>query len=405
MDGGTAPAVAAPEESGRQNRLPLLAFIADSESEAVLREGLLEALPHGFEIRRGNVRTALVALGKMATPKALIIDITGEEHPLALLGDLAHVVEPDVQVMIVGEREDVAFYRQVTRMLGAAEYLYKPLMAEMVARHFGAQITHSSLGTSALGGRMVTITGARGGTGATTVAANLAWYLAVVARRHTVLLDADLVTGTAAMLLGAQAGPGLRSALESPARVDELFVERSASLVVDRLSLLAGEERLSEQPGCVPGAPGKLVEMMRRRFNFVVADVPFRPSTLNRELLDLTQQRVIVLTPTLGSVRDALRLLALPAGAAQARRAVLVLNRAGQPGGMTRKQVEEALQLTVDVAIPDLPRILGAAESLGDPAAAPRSGFRTGIVDLAREVSFVRVMEPVPKRRWWKRAK
>ncbi len=84
---------------------------------------------------------------------------------------------------------------------------------------------------------------------------------------------------------------------------------------------------------------------------------------------------------------------------------MLVLNRAGQPGGMTRKQVEEALQLTVDVAIPDLPRILGAAESLGDPAAAPRSGFRTGIVDLAREVSFVRVMEPVPKRRWWKRAK
>ena len=404
MDGGSTIAPAGQETATRSDRLPFLAFIADADSETVLREGLAQALPAGFEIRRGNVRTALAALAQMPTPRALVIDITGESQPLGLLGDLSHVLEPDVQVMIVGERQDVAFYRQVTRTLGATEYLYKPLVSEMVARHFGAQITHQAPSSAALGGRMVTVTGTRGGVGASTIAANLAWHLADSGRRHTALLDADLQTGTAAMLLGAQTGPGLRSALEQPSRVDELFIERAAIPLGDRLHIMASEEALSDQPGCAPGAAERLAALMRRRFNFVVADVPFGNSLLSRDLLDLTQQRVLVMVPTLPSVRDALRMLALPSGTAQARRAVLVLNRAGMPGGLTKRQVEEALRMAVDVIIPDLPRVLGAAESLGEPAVKHRGGFRTGIFDLAKEVAFATSATPAKTRRMpWSR--
>ncbi len=402
MDGGNALPTPGQDPTSRTDRTQLLAFVADADSEAVLREGLTQALPSGFEVRRGNVRTALNALSHMPTPHALIIDITGEDQALALLGDLTHVVEPDVQVMIVGERQDVAFYRQITRTLGATEYLYKPLVPEMVARLFGTQIAREAPSAAALGGHMVTVTGTRGGVGATTVAANLAWHLAEAARRHTLLLDADLQTGSAAMLLGAQTGSGLRSALEQPSRVDELFVERTAIPLVERLHVMAGEEGLTEHPGYVAGAGAKLATLLRRRFNFVVADVPFNGSALSRDLLDVTQQRVLVMSPTLASVRDALRLLALPSGAAQARRAVVVLNRNGMPGGLTRHQVEDALHMAVDVAIPDLPRPLGLAESLGDPAVKTRGSFRTGIMELAREVSYAPATQP--SRRWpWSR--
>lgn len=401
MDGGATLSAVPAEPSSRSERLPLLAFIADADTEAVLREGLVQALPSGCEIRRGNVRTALTALSSMPTPRALVIDITGEAQPLALLSDLTHVVEPDVQVMIVGDRQDVAFYRQVTQTLGATEYLYKPLMPEMVARHFGARVLRQAPAAAPLGGRMVTVTGVRGGVGATTVATNLAWHLAQTSRRHTVLLDADLQTGSAAMLLGAQTGPGLRSAIEQPNRLDELFVERAAIPVADRLYVIAGEEPLTEQPGCTPGAVALLASLLRRRFNFVVADVPFASGLLSRDLLEVTQQRVLVMLPTLSSVRDTLRLLALPPGPAQARRAVLVLNRAGMPGGLSRRDVQDALQMTVDVTIGDLPRPVAAAENMGEPAAQHRGAFRTGIAELAQEVSFAPVAGR--KRRWWQR--
>ena len=399
MDGGTALAPP-PSATARTNRLPLLAFVADAHTEGVLREGLSQALPGGFDVRRGNVRTALATLSGMQTPRALVIDITGEDQALGLLADLSHVLEPDVQVMLVGDREDVAFYRQVTRTLRATEYLYKPLVPDMVARHFGGQITRTAPSNAALGGRMVTVTGVRGGVGATTIAANLAWLLADEGRRHTALLDADLQTGTAALLLGGQTSPGLRSALEQPGRVDELFIERVAAPLGERLHIVAGEEALADQPGCADGAVERLAGLLRRRFNIVVADVPFRPTPLSRDLLEITQQRVLVAPPSLAGVRDALRMLALPSGTGQARRAVLVLNRAGMQGGLSRKQMEQALGLSVDVVIPDLPRQLGAAESLGEPAAKARGPFRAAINDLVREVAFASSTPPQRPRRW-----
>ena len=399
MDIETLAPATAPVTASRTDRVKLLAFIADAPSEAVLREGLSQAVPAGFEVRRGNVRTALAALSQMPTPRALVIDITGEPQPLGLLGDLSHVLEPDVQVMVVGDREDVAFYRQITRTLGATEYLYKPLVPDMVARHFGAQLTQQAPTNAALGGRMLSVTGARGGVGATTVAVNLAWHLSQISRRHTALLDANLQTGTAAMLLGAQSGNGLRSALEQPGRVDALFVERLAIPVMDRLHVLSGEEALVEQPGCAPGAAAGLAALLRRRFNFIVADVPFSPGALSRDLLDLAQQRVLVTLPTLSGVRETLRLMALPAGSAQARRAVLVLNRDGMPGGLTRRQMEDSLRMKVDVAIPDLARLVCNAENLGEPAAKSRGAFRSSIADLAREVAFAS-SGVAPRRRW-----
>ena len=401
MDGLSIAAPERTEPASRSDRMPLLAFVGDAESEAVLHQGLSEAVPRGFQVRRGNVRTALSVLSQMTTPKALVIDITGEPQALAMLADLRQVVEPDVKVMIVGERQDVTFYREVTRNLGAAEYLYKPLMPEMVARHFGVQLTGTGVALANGGGRIVCITGARGGAGATTLAANLAWYLAEIARRNTVLLDADLHTGTAAMLLGGRTGPGLRSALEAPDRMDELFIERSAIPVFDRLHMLAAEEPMTDQPGCLPGAAERLTAMLRRRFNYVVADVPFHAGPFSRELMALTQQRVLVLVPTLGAIRDTLRLLALPAGTGQVRRAVLVLNRVGMPGGLSRAAIEEALGTKVDICIPDLPKVAGLAESLGEPAAKGRNGLRTGIVQIAREMGFVGA--EARSRRWWRK--
>ena len=334
----------------RPDRPRLLAFTVSRETETALREGLAEAVPQGFEIRRGNVRAAMAALQKMPSPHMLIVDLSGEKQPLSALGELSEVVEPDVRVLVVGDRDDLNFYRQVTRGLGVMEYLYQPLMRDMVARYFGPLVIPGAPMAEAVhGGRVVTVTGARGGTGASTIAANLAWHFGVEARRHTVLLDADLHRGTAAMLLGANTGPGLRTALEAPDRIDELFVERAAQPVGKRVHVLAGEEKLTEPVNYAPDAAARLIAALRQRYNFVVIDVPCSPLPLHHDLLMLAHQRVLVMDPTLASVRDTLRLLALPNGPMQPRRGVLVLNRDGMPGGLNRRQLEEGLKMKPDV--------------------------------------------------------
>jgi pilus assembly protein CpaE len=381
----------------RPDRARIIAFVASPETEAALREGLLEAVPSGFEIRRGTVRTAIAALQKMPTPRVLIVDVSGEDQPLSALGELSAVVEPDVRVLVIGDRDDLNFYRHVTRGLGVLEYLYQPLMRDMVARHFGPLIQHGAPTTEGVqGGRVVTVTGARGGTGASTIAANLAWHFGVEARRHTVLLDADLHRGTAALQLGAKTGPGLRTALEAPDRIDELLVERAAQPVSKRLHVLAGEEKLTESVNYTQNAAARLLDALRRRYNFVVIDVPCSPLPLHRELLMLAHQRVLVMDPTLASVRDALRLLSMPNGPLQPRRGVLVLNRDNLPGGLNHRQLEEGLKMKPDVVIPDVPKVVGHATSMGEPAVAGRGRFRNGMLLLAREVAFVRLLDSSP---------
>lgn len=375
--------------SSRPNRAPVMAFVTDISTEMTLREGLEDVVPEKFEFRRAGIRVATTMLASMPTPLTLIVDLSGEQNPMAALSDLSQVVEPDVRVLVIGDRDDVMFYRQVTRDMGALEYLHKPLIRDVVARHFGPILSRQVVSQDAiLGGRLVTVTGVRGGVGASTVAANLSHYFGVEARRHTLLLDTDLHRGMCAMLLGARSGSGLRTALEAPARIDELFVERVSQPAGDRLHLLAGEERLTEQPSYTPGGAAKLTEALRRRFNYVVADLPFTGQPLHRDLLHLAHQRVLVMSPTLASIRDTLRLLALPNGPSQPRRAVVVLNRAGMAGGLDTRRVADALKMQPDVVIPDVKRSVERAASLGKPVAQERGPFRNGMIALAREVGF-----------------
>lgn len=383
-----AQAPAQPAALGRSGRTQVLAFVVDAETEAVLRLGLLAAAQEDIIVQRGDSRSAIAAMSKMPTPRVLVVDISGDEQPMSTLTALSEVVEPDVRVLVIGDRQDVDLYRQLTRNMGVGEYLYKPLNAEVVAQHFGPFIAPPSVSAAQLqGGRILALTGVCGGAGATTLAANLAWFLATEAKRHTVLLDADLYTGTAAMLLGAKTGGGLRLALETPERVDALFMERIAQPAADRLVVIAGEEKLTERMTIAEGAAQRLLQGLRQRYNYVVADVPFAPLAWYGELLDQARQRVLVMEPTLQAVRDALRLMALPMGTQQTRQSMLVLNKLGAPGTMTQRQIEDALQHKVAAVVPFLPRVVNAGATMGTPAAASRGGFRTAIAELAREVA------------------
>lgn len=385
-----SPSPPAPDaNAARPDRVPLLAFTRDAETERALRDGLSDIMSKKIEFRHADIRAVIAMLASMATPAALIVDLSGEENPLAVLSDLSQVLEPNVRLLVVGDREGVDFYRQVTRDLGALEYLHKPLTRDIVARLFGPLLSETAvLRGTVQTGRLVTVTGARGGVGASTIAANLSWYLGVESKRHTVLLDTDLQRGMCAMLLGMKSGPDLRTMLEAPERIDELVVERAAQPSAERLHVLAGQEDLADQLSFPLGGAAQLSTALRRRYNFVVADLPFTGQPLHRDLMQLAHQRVLVMPPTLAGIRDMLRLLAIPNGPAQPRRAVVVLNRTGMAGGLEMRQIVNGLQMKPDIVIPDLKGAAERAENSGKPVAQEDGPFRNAMQTLAREVGF-----------------
>jgi pilus assembly protein CpaE len=394
----TAPVAAAPA-AGRTGRSQVVAFVNDLATETALRLGLAAATPDELTVHRGDCRTAITVMARMPSPRVLVVDISGDEQPMSTLIALSDVVEPDVRVLVVGDRQGVDLYRQLTRSLGVGEYLYKPLSADVVALHFGPFVRPASVPTiQAQGGRILAFTGVCGGAGATTLAANVAWFMAVEAKRHTVLLDANLYTGTAALLLGAKTGGGLRLALETPERFDELFMERIAQPAAERLAVIASEEKLREQITVADGAVSRLMQGLRQRYNYVIVDLPSAPLPWCGELLDQARQRVLVMEPTLQAVRDVLRFMALPTGSQQTSQSLVVLNKLGALGTMTLHQVEDALQHKIDSAVPFLPKVVNTAATMGIPAAASGGAFRAAITDLAHKVAASGALPAPPGR-------
>lgn len=366
------------------------AFVIDDDSEAVICEVLEEFRSGQYSVATMSCQGAVEKLRRGGNPRVLIVDVSNEKQPIIILEELAATLEPDVKVLVIGDRQDANFYRLVTRGLGAAEYLYKPLTRAMVVRFFGPFLATGDYAPDvSRGGRVLGVASARGGAGSTTIAANLSWYLGEVSRRHTLFIDGDIYKGSAAVLLGVKTDNGLRAAYESPHRVDELFIERSAQKVAGRCDLLSSQVDFSESVVVAENGPQHLIEVVRKKYNFIVVDITNFKNDLSFALNALCQQKIIVLNPTLPGLRDTIREMSLAFSNGHGTRPVLVLNKSGQPGGLSRQEIEGGLGRKIDVVFPYLPKLINNSEISGVPAASIDGPFKDAVISLAQEAASI----------------
>jgi pilus assembly protein CpaE len=320
-----------------------------------------------------------------------LVDVSGYDDPIGMLDALAGVCAPDTKVLVIGDRTDIEFYREVTRHLGVNEYLTKPLTRDGVSTLVGPYIAGAEPARAASrGGRVVVVCGARGGVGATTVAANLALQLSDQTRGHVALVDLHLRGGHAAMLMGIRPSAGLRMALEEPDRADALLLERIAMPVGDRLRVFAAEESFGADPAPTAAGVLRVLELLRQRFNVIVVDLPTPPSPPERQAVLLARHALVVFGPDVGSLRDAEQTRQMVTALVGAGRTMMVLNHAGAPGALKLPLIEEGLGMKPDVIIPDLPRQLPRAANLGRPALRDSTALQRALAPLTQEISGVR---------------
>lgn len=362
-----------------------LAFVNDPNSEEVLKTAFREETPGA--VLRGDIAKAIEYLSDKRSPRVLIVDITDVELPVTEVHRLADVCEPGVSVIVVGTRDEVGLYRDLLQA-GVADYLVKPLTDNLIAKALNvARGGPDPVPISRKLGKLIAFVGARGGVGTSTMAVNLAWYLANRQARRVALIDLDLQSGVCGLLLNVPASGGLRDALEHPSRVDSLFLERTMIQHGERLYVLNSEEPFEQELEFPENACDQLCEVLREHFHYIIADIPGLLDPNSRRLLEIADVRVIVLDQTLQSIRDAARLSKLNEGNAQQN--IIVLNRAGEAGRHAIKvdEVGAALEQRVRCLVPYQPAILAAAAERGNVAASSGGRFADAIAGLAREIS------------------
>jgi pilus assembly protein CpaE len=379
--------IAAPAATAKAGAGRLLAYVGDPDTEAAIRRATTNLLVPGVLVRKGDVRTATRDLARERSPDLLVVDLSGIDLPISAIEALAQSCEPSVKVVALGDRNDVGLYREL-RALGVTEYLFKPVNADLLERVL-ARIWGQApdVGDRTRRGKVVAVTGARGGTGSTTLAVNLAVHLADTERRRVALVDLDIQRGTVALQLNIRPGRGLREALDSPDRVDDLFLERSMLSVSERLDALASEEPLSEVTAPGPDALLALLAKLQEQYHYVVVDIPTSLDAAARATLGTAAIRILVADPSLSAARDAGRLATLLNPAGLGGQTLVVLNRRGEPGGLSPADFAKALGRTPDLAIDWRPKPVCAAATLGVPAIRTCAPYRHAVARLAREVS------------------
>ena len=378
------------------DRVRLMAFVANGESEASLQACLSQLSFPDATIKTGGIARAIRHLGAERSPENIIVDISGTDMPASRVHDLAQLCEPGVTVIAIGDRNDIGLYRDLVQA-GVSEYVVKPITPQLLAKALSPQPTPvEGIPVSRKLGKMVAFVGARGGVGTTTLAINLAWYLADRQKRRVLLLDLDLQTGDCALALNVTPTPGLSDALANPLRIDSVFLERAMTTHSERLFVLSAEEPLRAEVNFPAEAVDTLIGVLRTQFHYIIVDVPRLPGAPYRRSLDMADIRVIVADQTLRSVRDAVRLQAALREGSAAHRNLLVVNRNGEGGryAMTLDEMAK-VDLHPKVVIPFRPKLFTAA------ALARYSRLTEAVAVLATEISG-HMPERTP---WWRFAR
>ena len=377
-------------------RVRLMAFPADGECESSLHTYLSQLSFPDATIKIGGIARAIQYLGAKRSPESPIVDISGADMPASLVRDLAELCEPGVTVIAIGDRNDIGLYRDLVQA-GVSEYIVKPLTLQLLAKALSPKpAAAEGSPISRKLGKVIAVVGARGGVGTTTLAINLAWYLANRQKRRILLLDLDLQTGDCALALNLRPTPGLREALANPLRIDNVFLERAMAVHCEHLFVLSAEEPFRADAEFSAEAVETLVGVLRTQFHYVIADVPRVPSAPYWRALEMADIRVIVADQTLHSVRDTVRLQAALGEGNAAHGDLLVVNRSGE-GGRCAMTLDEMAKvgLRPKVVMPFRPKLF-TTEGL-----APRGKFTESVAALATEISG-RMPERTP---WWKLAR
>jgi pilus assembly protein CpaE len=238
-------------------------------------------------------------------------------------------------------------------------------------------------------GQLLAVLGASGGTGASTLAVNLAGVLARDAGRCA-LIDLKPGVGDLAALLDLKPAHNLADLCINASRMDRAMFESALSAHYSGINLLAPPQLYEDIRLVNAQGIRKTLNLARDVFSSTVVDL--EDCYHEEQVTVLRQADLILLVFRLDftSLRSTRRILDyLEQAGIGGDRVHLVINRYGQAKELPLSQAEEALGHKIAHLIPDDPRTINAANNAGEPAVfrSPSAKVTQSIVQLAHSLT------------------
>jgi pilus assembly protein CpaE len=379
-------------------------FMRDTESLSM--SALSVVLIGPDEQRRRVVAKAL------AGPQAKIARVV-ERYPE--VDDLAEIVEADYDVVIVDLDPDPELALDVVETLcgqdnsitvmvysargdsellvrcmraGVREFLTEPVLASTV----GEALVRASVRRDEVRrhkkatGKLLVFVGAKGGSGATTVASNFAVALAKQSGGKVALLDLDLQLGDAALTLGVATKFTALDALENVNRLDSDFLSVLMGKHASGLSVLGAPDTI---PAIQPSKTGmeKLFRVAREDFEYVVVDAGSHSIEMYEALFETASTVYLVAQVAVADLRNSNRFISRYFGGGSEKLEVVLNRYIPRDIEIDEAAITKALTRPAKWKIPNDYIAARRAQNSGVPLVSEKSQIASAFAEMARAAS------------------
>ena len=321
----------------------------------------------------------------------------------------------NIKVVLIADQVSPTVLHQLLR-LGADDFLPYPLpegalretidrirrpapvAMQLVAAEPLADGAMAHPGFKAKGDRnavVLPVHGLAGGSGASTFATNLAWELATVAKEapRVCLIDFDFQFGSAATYLDLPRKEAVFELLSDSGSSDSDTLLQAMLTFNDRLHVLTAPSDMLPLDIVDSEAIGRIVDMARSNFDFVVIDMPKTIVSWTEAVLSRAHVYFALMELDLRSAQNVLRLVrALKAESLPHEKLRYVLNRSPRFTDLSAKsrvkRMAESLDIAIEVQLPDGGPQVTQANDHGLPLAesAAKNPLRKEIQKLAKSL-------------------
>ncbi|MBO9451562.1 AAA family ATPase [Tropicibacter sp. R16_0] len=338
---------------------------------------------------------------------ALAIDGDDEDN-LVLMGEIiAQAKSRGVKVILIAEDVTPASLHQLLRK-GADEFVPYPLPEHELqsaidrlsspepepqqSQHNTAQLKSGSSKEGAL----IVVHGLAGGTGATTMAVNLAWELTNVEKDNppsVCLLDLDLQYGSVSTYLDLPRREAVFEMMSDTDNMDEEVFGQALLSFEDKLQVLTAPSDMVPLDIITPEDIERVIEMARAHFDYVVVDMPKTLVQWSETVLQAAHVYFALIELDMRSAQNALRMKrALQSEDLPFNKLRFALNRAPKftdlSGKSRVKRMGESLGISIDLQLPDGGKQVtqGADHGLPLASSAVKNPLRKEIAKLAQSL-------------------
>jgi len=329
--------------------------------------------------RVSGIDLALRDLGRERALRSTAIERTADVVIFEIDGENDQDLHDLEQLMLSAERRPVVFvtYREggldtMRRLMraGVRDVFEQPVNAQELVLAVTAALSEKRarlLKAQGPRGGITVFLNAKGGSGATTLAVNVAHALAERHDADTALIDLDLQFGAAALMLDLHPQATALDALRDPQRIDPVFVQALLARHASGLDVLASPASMTPPQGLEEESAVQLLQAATENHEFVVVDLArtFAPWAIG--VLRIANPLMLVVQDHVATIRDAKLILDhLPALGVPLEHVELVENRAG---GHKSEINEQAIVETLKI-----PRLHRIHNDYGIAAKAQDSG-------------------------------